>query len=1219
MKTNKKMWIVGVFLVMFHVCMAQDTLIVPFATTSLTTAQKQSNPDYLLYPLSLSNQLPALVRDNTIQNITIDVNGVSFDMVYVEGGVFTMGATQAQTYYAEADEKPTHLVGLSNFYIGQTEVTQELWEAVMGNNPSSNTSNVQNPVEQITWNDCQIFLEKLNQITGMCFRLPKEAEWEFAARGGKFGHDNLYAGGSSISRVACYNGKTTQIVAQKLPNELGIYDMSGNVSEFCQDRYGAYTNCFEVNPIGIDNGKERINRGGNATSKSTGCRVSGRGKAPATHKSGFLGLRLALDSDQRTNNSITGIHIVSIDNISVDSAVVSCYASEIGMDEIKEYGVCYSETEHPTYDNQYVRVDSIRIEYSCVLKKLKSNTLYYIRPYMKNKYGISYGEEKTILTHDQKTFFVNGVSFTMVKVHGGTFTMGATEEQANDDEKPAHQVSLSNYWIGQTEVTQALWEAVMGYNPTKEALGENKPVANVSWENCQSFIDTLNALSGQQFRLPTEAEWEYAARGGIYSKGFLYSGTDSYQEIWSKYYYAWKQDVATKKSNELGIYDMSGNVEEYCLDGYGPYTNKYQVNPINYPNSNRKVIRGGSITTDYGYLRVSSRKDWYNNDYIGLRLAIGDSIAPLVRLPEVVTLPITNQLGTSALIGGEVLDNGGGMIIEQGLCYSTSSMKPTIEDEKIIVSRDSTRYTYKLTYLQEQTIYYVRAYAINSMGVQYGEVKAFKTKDAIKEAIDLGLSVKWASFNIGAYTPEGDGDIFAWGELNPKEKYVKDTYRWIGEYGRFTKYNEQDKKTVLEALDDAATMNWGLNWRMPTQEEFSELRTNCTWTPHTQNGVNGYLITSNINGNQIFLPSVEYRKDTISYRSFTYLSSSLSSRSSSHVYTLTDGTYGYSDATPREEGRQIRPVWREIQLPTMRTLNVSICGDTAILDGEVTHDGGALINECGFVYGTIQNPTIEDNKLITAKSNSIEIGRFSDTIFNLQHDVVYYVRAYAMNAGGVAYGNEFSFTTTKYLTGEGELNGYSYVCLGLSVKWANVNIGYNTKKYGVFGTGFAWGEVEPIEEAAWSLYKWYAGKDYWGNLRMKKYNTDDSITLLEPDDDAASTNWGASWRMPTSDEFKELYENCIWIWSSYKDKFEDEYEGYAVKSKINGDSIFLPATGYQRDSGHSVRTDGMYWSSSLNTDDVSQAKKLIFTSSYINAGSRSRSRYYGLYIRPVCP
>ena len=228
-----------------------------------------------------------------------------------------------------------------------------------------------------------------------------------------------------------------------------------------------------------------------------------------------------------------------------------------------------------------------------------------------------------------QTFTVNGVSFDMVEVVGGTFTMGATAEQGTDAgkaEKPAHQVTLSSYMIGKTEVTQELWEAVMGSNPS-EFNGSNLPVEHVSWEDCQEFITKLNALTGKNFRLPTEAEWEFAARGGNNSRGYKYSGSNTVSNV------AWYKDnssstthpVATKAPNELGIYDMSGNVEEWCNDGYGDYISTSQTNPTGSNSGSDRVYRGGSWGDDAGDCRVSDRNFFaplYRNSYLGLRLAL---------------------------------------------------------------------------------------------------------------------------------------------------------------------------------------------------------------------------------------------------------------------------------------------------------------------------------------------------------------------------------------------------------------------------------------------------------------------------------------------------------------------------------------------------------------------------------------------------------------------
>ena len=225
---------------------------------------------------------------------TIKVKGVSFDMIMVEGGTFTMGATPEQGSDAESAEKPTHQVTLSDYYIGETEVTQALWQAVMGSNPSNFKGN-SNPVEEVSWYDCQEFIKKLNKLTGRTFRLPTEAEWEFAARGGNGSRGYKYSGSNSIDNVAWYTSSKTHAVKTKSPNELGIYDMSGNVYEWCQDWYGSYSSNAQNNPIGPLSGSYRVLRGSSwGGSSSKGCRVSNRGGNSPFIRRSYDGLRLVL-------------------------------------------------------------------------------------------------------------------------------------------------------------------------------------------------------------------------------------------------------------------------------------------------------------------------------------------------------------------------------------------------------------------------------------------------------------------------------------------------------------------------------------------------------------------------------------------------------------------------------------------------------------------------------------------------------------------------------------------------------------------------------------------------------------------------------------------------------------------------------------------------------------------------------------------------------------
>lgn len=249
-------------------------------------------------------------------------------------------------------------------------------------------------------------------------------------------------------------------------------------------------------------------------------------------------------------------------------------------------------------------------------------------------------------------YSVGGVSIKMVEVVGGTFLMGAQtadstkdnyDYEAETDESPVHEVTVSDFYIGETEVTQGLWEAVMKYsgtcadgssmsayasdvwlgtNPsTSYGLGSEYPAYYVSWEDIVNiFLPRLNKITGATFRLPTEAEWEYAARGGNQSQGYKYSGSNTIGDV--AWYYSNSASsthpVGTKQPNELGIYDMSGNVYEWCSDWYGSYTEAAQTDPTGSSTGSYRVLRGGSWSYYAQYCRVSNRS--YNSSRLPLLL-----------------------------------------------------------------------------------------------------------------------------------------------------------------------------------------------------------------------------------------------------------------------------------------------------------------------------------------------------------------------------------------------------------------------------------------------------------------------------------------------------------------------------------------------------------------------------------------------------------------------
>ena len=229
-------------------------------------------------------------------NGTLTVNGIKYNMVWVDGGTFRMGATSEQGSDADSGDKPVHSVTLSGYYIGKTEVTQALWQAVMGSNPSDLKGD-DLPVECVSWDDCQEFIRKLHSLTGENFRLPTEAEWEFACRGGNNSRGYKYSGSNYIDDVAWYwdnSGDKTHPVATKLPNELGIYDMTGNVLEWCADWYGDYSSGAQTNPKGPYDGSDRVARGSSSWSYASSCRSSLRDFSNPGDRYGGIGLRLSL-------------------------------------------------------------------------------------------------------------------------------------------------------------------------------------------------------------------------------------------------------------------------------------------------------------------------------------------------------------------------------------------------------------------------------------------------------------------------------------------------------------------------------------------------------------------------------------------------------------------------------------------------------------------------------------------------------------------------------------------------------------------------------------------------------------------------------------------------------------------------------------------------------------------------------------------------------------
>ena len=287
-----------------HIILTLLLMLCPIGMAAQSTITRNkpkppvTKPKPAAKPKPKAKTKPAPRRNNTSHSgstsstvsLSAELNKLINNMVYVSGGTFIMGGDES------SDQTPTHSVTLSSYYICKYEVTQALWRAVMGSNPSKfKGDNL--PVEQVSWNDCQTFINRLNNYTGRNFRLPTEAEWEFAARGGNYSRHYKYSGSNYISDVAWYtdnSGNRTHPVGTKQANELGLYDMSGNVWEWCSDRYGSYSSYSQSNPTGATSGFGRVERGGNWCGLARYCCSSHRSYYAPGNSFDDLGLRLVL-------------------------------------------------------------------------------------------------------------------------------------------------------------------------------------------------------------------------------------------------------------------------------------------------------------------------------------------------------------------------------------------------------------------------------------------------------------------------------------------------------------------------------------------------------------------------------------------------------------------------------------------------------------------------------------------------------------------------------------------------------------------------------------------------------------------------------------------------------------------------------------------------------------------------------------------------------------
>ncbi len=616
-------------------------------------------------------KLKVIARDNPI----IPTNPLSAEefvsFIKITGGTFNNGTAD---------------VTISDFYMSKYEVTQAEYQAVMGSNPAQYYG-VGNdyPVYYVTWFDavkyCNIrsLQEGLNpcynynnegtgpndwssgwnddsnhtnfafDISANGYRLPTEMEWMYAAKGGNqepaTGY-NQYAGTNVEAELTNYawydsnSGWVTHTVGTKEPNQLGLYDMSGNVWEWCWDIYGSYSSSAQTDPVGPATGSPRVQRGGSWGNFAVNCRVAIRTyNNPSV--SSLIGFRLAR-STPVVAPQVVSDPVISPAGGSFDEAqtiTITC--------ETEDVDIYYSLDGTDPDQTSTLYLSPFNLASSATVKA--------------KAYKEDWQESEIV----SEIYEINIISAPegFVLVEGGTFTMGRTTGSGYSNELPTHQVTLSSFYIGKYEVTQAEYQAVMGSNPSYYS-GSDKPVEKVTWYNAVEYCNARSIQEGltpcyntntwacdfsaNGYRLPTEAEWEYAARGGTNDPDYLYSGSDDINSVawYSSNSGSTTHNVGTKEPKQLGLYDMSGNVWEWCNDWYGSYSSSAQTDPVGPATGFSRVLRGGSWYGDASSCRVARRSHVNpssSSNVRGFRLARS---TPVVA-PQVVSDPVISPAGGS--------------------------------------------------------------------------------------------------------------------------------------------------------------------------------------------------------------------------------------------------------------------------------------------------------------------------------------------------------------------------------------------------------------------------------------------------------------------------------------------------------------------------------------------------------------------------------------------
>jgi len=884
-----------------------------------------------------------------------------------------------------------------------------------------------------------------------------------------------------------------------------------------------------------------------------------------------------------------------VSNITQTTAQGGGNVTDDGGATVTERGICWGTGHNPTTGGSHATSGEGTGAFVCNMTGLTQNTKYYVRAYAVNSQGTSYGEE---------------VSFTTSQnVSAPTVITGEVTDITQTSAKCSGNVTAD----GGAAVTERgiCWST--SHNPTTSGSHAT------SGTGIGTFTCNMTGLTaGTIYYVRAYAK---NSQGISYGSEVSFSTTANMPTVTTAQVTNITQTTATGGGNVTATGGANVTERGICWStSHNPTTSSSHSSNGTGPGSYTCNMTGLTPNTTY-YVRA------YAKNSVGT--AYGSEVSftttQNVTVPTVTTNTVTNITQTTATCGGNVTNSGGGSVTARGVCWSTSQ-NPTVNNSHTTDGSGTGNFTSSITGLAPNTTYYVRAYATNSQGTAYGTQRTFTTTQSISIPTVTTAQVT----NITQTTATGGGNVTATGGASVTDRGIC----WSTSHnptisgshasggagtGSFTVNMTSLTANTTYYVRAYATNSAGTAYG--SEVSFTTLQ-NVTLPTVTTSQVTNITQTTATGGGNV----TSAGGGTVTARGVCWSTSHNPTTSSSHT---TDGsgtgsfTSSLTNLTPNTTyyvrayatnsagtayGSEVSfTTQQNVTVPTVTTSQVTnITQTTATGGGNVTNSGNATVTVRGVCWSTSHNPTTSSSHT----TNGTGTGSFTSSLTGLTANTTYYVRAYATNSAGTAYGSEVSFTTS------GGGGGHTYVDLGLpsGLLWATCNVGANSPED--YGDYFAWGETQPKSDYSWATYQYCMGSlntltKYCTNASLGYNGFTDNLTTLLPEDDAATANWGSGWRMPTEEEWQELYNNTTVIWTT-----QNGVNGLRFIAS-NGNSLFLPAAGYYYETSFSsAGTHGLYWSSSLCTSGPDFAWFLCFNSAgycWMNSDERGN----GNSVRPV--